>query len=75
VEAVGVQRAKQTLHLDIAADRNMADVLDGLADNPYAMPVHKIAAGTYSPGAGMGPAAMAAMSLGSMGSGLEIGAF
>jgi hypothetical protein len=75
VEAVGVQRAKQTLHLDIAADRNMAAVLDGLADNPYAMPVHKIAAGTYSPGAGMGPAAMAAMSLGSTGDGLAVGAF
>lgn len=75
VEAIGVQRAKQTLKLDVSQDRNMSDVLDGLTDNPYAMPVHKIAAGTYTPGAGMGPAAMAAMSLGSTGDGLEVGAF
>lgn len=66
VEAIGVQRAKQTLKLDVSKDRNMSDVLDGLTDNPYAMPVHKIAAGTFVPGAAMGPAAMAAMSLGSI---------
>lgn len=75
VEAIGVQRAKQTLKLDVSKDRNMSDVLDGLTDNPYAMPVHKIAAGTFVPGAAMGPAAMAAMSLGSTGGGLEVGAF
>lgn len=66
VEAIGVQRAKQTLKLDVSHDRNMSEVLDGLTDNPYAMPVHKIAAGTFVPGAAMGPAAMAAMSLGSI---------
>jgi hypothetical protein len=75
VEAIGVQRAKQTLKLDVSQDRNMSDVLDGLTDNPYAMPVHKIAAGNYTPSVSMGPAAMAAMSLGSSGAGLEVGAF
>jgi hypothetical protein len=75
VEAIGVQRAKQTLHLDVASDRNMSDVLDGLTDNPYAMPVHKIAAGNFVPSHAVGPAAMAAMSLGSSGDGLAVGAF
>lgn len=64
-EAIGIQRAKQTLKLDVSQDRNMATVLDGLADNPYAMPLHKIAAGGYSAPMGAGPAALAAMSLGS----------
>jgi hypothetical protein len=59
-EAIGLQRPKQTLRLDIAADRNIHEVLDSLNDNPYALPVHKIAAGLP---ANSGPAAMAAMSI------------
>jgi hypothetical protein len=53
----------------------MSDVLDGLTDNPYAMPVHKIAMGNFVPSQSVGPAAMAAMSLGSSGDGLAVGAF
>jgi hypothetical protein len=65
-EAIGVQRAKQTLHMSVSEDRNVREVLDSLNDNPYAMPVHRIAQGTFMPGSTqMGPAALAAMSLGS----------
>ncbi len=66
-EAIGVQRAKQTLQISVADDRNIREVLDSLNDNPYAMPVHRIAQGTHIPmsHSQMGPAAMAAMSLGS----------
>jgi hypothetical protein len=66
-EAIGVQRAKQTLQISVAEDRNIREVLDSLNDNPYAMPVHRIAQGTHMPmsQSRMGPAALAAMSLGS----------
>jgi hypothetical protein len=66
-EAIGVQRAKQTLQISVAEDRNIREVLDSLNDNPYAMPVHRIAQGTHMPmlQTQMGPAALAAMSLGS----------
>lgn len=42
-EAIGVQRPKNILHLDISKDRNIHDILDSLNDNPYALQVHKIA--------------------------------
>jgi hypothetical protein len=58
-EAIGLQRPKQTLHLDIAGDRNIHEVLDSLNDNPYALPVHKIAAGLPTNNHAPGPAEMA----------------
>jgi hypothetical protein len=42
-EAIGLQRPKQILRLDIAKDRNIHDILDTLDDNPYALPLFKIA--------------------------------
>lgn len=42
-EAIGLQRPKQVLHLDVSEDRNIRDIPDMLDDNPYALPVHKIA--------------------------------
>lgn len=42
-EAIGLQRPKQILHLDIAKERNYNEVLSMLDDNPYALPVFKIA--------------------------------
>jgi hypothetical protein len=51
-EVIGLQRSKQTLQMDISRDRNLDAILDSLSDNPYAMPLHRIAAG------GSGPAAM-----------------
>lgn len=58
-EVVGLQRSKQTLQMDISRDRNLDAILDSLSDNPYAMPLHKIAAG----GPGSGPAALAALTI------------
>lgn len=42
-EAIGLQRPKQLLRLDVAQDRNIHEILDSLDDNPYALPVFKIA--------------------------------
>lgn len=42
-EAIGLQRPKQILRLDVAQNRNIHEILDSLDDNPYALPVHKIA--------------------------------
>jgi hypothetical protein len=53
-ESIGLQRPRQPLELDIAGDRNIHEILDSLNDNPYALPVHRIAAGLA------GPAEMAA---------------
>jgi hypothetical protein len=53
-ESIGLQRPRQPLELDVAMDRNIHDILDSLNDNPYALPVHRIAAGLA------GPAEMAA---------------
>lgn len=53
-EAIGVQRPKHILHLDVAQDRNIHEILDSLNSNPYALPVHRIAA------AGSTPVALAA---------------
>jgi hypothetical protein len=53
-EAMGLQRPRQPLRLDISKDRNIHDILDSLDDNPYALPVHRIAQGLA------GPAEMAA---------------
>ena len=56
-EAIGLQRPKHVLHLDIAQDRNIHEILDSLNENPYALPVHRIASGTMPRTAG--PAASA----------------
>jgi len=42
-EAIGLQRPKQVLQINIAKDRNYTGVLDMLDENPYALPVFKIA--------------------------------
>ena len=62
VEVLGLQRPRQPLKMDISRDRNIHEILDSLDENPYALPVHKIAQRVQV--AGAGPAAMAAMSLG-----------
>ena len=54
-EAIGMMRPPQELKAS-AADRNIHEILDSLNDNPYALPVHRIAAGIA------GPAEMAAAS-------------
>jgi hypothetical protein len=43
-EAIGIQRPKNILHLDVSQDRNISEILDNLNHNPYALPVHRIAA-------------------------------
>ncbi len=48
-EAIGLQRPKNILQLDISRDRNIHDILDSLNENPYALPVHRIAAGVAGP--------------------------
>ena len=45
VETVGLLRPKQVIALDIAKERNMSSILDMLDDNPYALPITKIAGG------------------------------
>ena len=42
-EAIGLQRPKQVLQIDVAKTRNYTEVLDMLDENPYALPVFKIA--------------------------------
>jgi len=49
IEAIGLQRPRQPLRLDISRDRNIHDILDTLTDNPYAIPVHRIAQGLAGP--------------------------
>jgi hypothetical protein len=44
-EAIGLQRPKQVLKLDVAVDRNIHDIPDMLDENPYAVNVSKIAQG------------------------------
>ena len=44
VDSVGLQRPKDVLQMDVARDRNYTDVLSALNSNPYALPVHQIAA-------------------------------
>ena len=54
-EAIGIVRPPQpALQVDISKDRNIRELLDMLNENPYALPVHRIAAGLA------GPAEMAA---------------
>lgn len=54
-EAIGDVRPPQPpLQVDVSKDRNIRELLDMLNDNPYAIPVHRIAAGLA------GPAEMAA---------------
>jgi len=48
-EAIGIQRPRQPLRLDISKERNIHEILDTLNDNPYALPVHRIAAGLAGP--------------------------
>jgi len=43
-EAIGLQRPKQVLALNVAQDRNYSAILSMLDDNPYALPVFKMAA-------------------------------
>ena len=43
MEAVGLQRPKQVLQIDVPKDRNIHDILDTLDSNPYALPLFKIA--------------------------------
>jgi len=45
VETIGLLRPKQVVTLDVAKDRNMSSILDMLDDNPYALPITKIAGG------------------------------
>lgn len=49
VEALGVQRPRQPIRLDISTERNIHEILDTLTENPYAIPVHRIAAGLAGP--------------------------
>jgi hypothetical protein len=58
-EAIGLQRPKQSLKLDVSVDRNIHEILDSLTDNPYALPLHKIAQGAPPPRSHVGPAASA----------------
>jgi hypothetical protein len=44
-ESLGIQRPRQPLKLDISRDRNIHEILDSLNDNPYALPVYRIAQG------------------------------
>jgi len=37
------------LQVDVSRDRNIHEILDSLNDNPYALPVHRIAAGLAGP--------------------------
>jgi hypothetical protein len=48
-EAIGVQRPRDILKLDVSRDRNIHEILDSLNDNPYALPVHRIAQGLAGP--------------------------
>lgn len=63
-EAIGLQRPKQTLKLDVSVDRNIHEILDSLTDNPYALPLHKIAQGAPPPRSHVGPAEAALSSMG-----------
>lgn len=47
-EAIGIMRPPQKLEIS-TADRNIHEILDSLNDNPYALPVHRIAAGLAGP--------------------------
>jgi hypothetical protein len=49
VEAIGVQRPRQPLKLDVSVDRNINAILESLNDNPYALPIHRIATGQAGP--------------------------
>ena len=44
-EALGLLRPRNILKMDISRERNIHEILDTLDDNPYALPVHKIALG------------------------------
>ena len=37
VDAIGLQRPKNVLTLDISKDRNIREIIDSLDDNPYAI--------------------------------------
>jgi hypothetical protein len=42
VEAIGLQRPRNVLALDISRDRNIREIIDSLSDNPYALNINKI---------------------------------
>ena len=44
-EALGLQRPRNILKMDISRERNIHEILETLDDNPYALPVYKIAQG------------------------------
>jgi hypothetical protein len=69
-EAIGLLRPKQILSLNVAQERNLHEILDTLDDNPYALPIFKIATASGVPAArairgNEGPAEMGLKSLSS----------
>ena len=65
VEAIGLQRPKQVVRLNVAEDRNINDIPNMLDENPYALNVSKIAQGlpTYALRGNEGPAELGLRSL------------
>ena len=63
VEALGLQRPKDILQMDVSRDRNIHEILDTLNDNPYALPIHKIAQGVPLRRSGAGSAEGALMGI------------
>jgi hypothetical protein len=43
VEAIGLQRPKNVLTLDISKDRNIREIFESLNDNPYAVDINRAA--------------------------------
>lgn len=65
VEVLGLQRPKDVLRMDVSRDRNIHEIMDTLNDNPYAMPIHKIAQGVQvRRGAGPAESSLQGMSTG-----------
>jgi hypothetical protein len=46
-EVIGIQRPRATLKLDVDASRNQPEIITALDSNPYTIPIHKIANGSY----------------------------
>jgi len=43
MEAIGIQRPRATLKLDVSAERNQPVVVCALEENPYVIPLHTVA--------------------------------
>jgi hypothetical protein len=43
MEAIGAQRPRSVLKLDVASERNHPSVVSSLEANPYVIPLHKAA--------------------------------